>query len=177
LNNNPEFIVVGKFGRTKGVSGEIYINPLTDNPERFKKNIPFWIEDKGEWKKLRIDSVNLSSARPILRLKGIDTPEQAGELTNKFLYVKYSELERLPDGRYYHFDLLGCRVEDTNGKLVGQVFDVEEYPANDILVIKSESKRKYNYPLVRQFVREIKAKDKVIIVEPPGDIFDESDEN
>ena len=33
------YVAVGRFGKTRGVVGEIYIHLLTDNPERFKSEI------------------------------------------------------------------------------------------------------------------------------------------
>ncbi len=41
------------------------------------------------------------------------------------LRVAAADVMPLPDGTYYHYDLIGCEVQDTEGRLIGQVAAVE----------------------------------------------------
>jgi 16S rRNA processing protein RimM len=173
----PEYILVGRIGRTHGVSGELYVNSLTDNPNRFREGSELWIEVNGSWKKIKVDSARLISGKPVVRIEGIDNPEDARELTNSYVYIQESELEELPEGKYYYFSLIGCRVVDADNKVLGRVVEVEIYPANDVLVIESEKGERCLFPIVREFVKEIDVKLKKIVVEPPEGIFDSSDES
>lgn len=176
MTEAPEYIVVGRFGRPRGVSGEIYVNLLTDNPDRLQDGNTFWMESEGGWKKIKIISVKPLSGRPAVKVEGIENPEDAAKLTNSFLYIKEAELPRLPEGKFYHFDLVGCRVVDEKNKAYGSVTGVEEYPANDVLVIESENGGRYLFPIVREYIKEIDTDGKKIVVDPPGGIFDSSDE-
>ena len=45
---------------------------------------------------------------------------------------------KLPEGRYFISDLIGCQVKDTDGKAYGKLTDVLETGANDVYVIKGE---------------------------------------
>jgi 16S rRNA processing protein RimM len=173
----PEYIVVGQFGRLRGLAGEIYINPLTDNPERFQGKEKFWIESEDGWKEIEIEIVSNFSGRPVARVAGIDTPEQARTLANRYLYIESSALGKLPDGRYYYFDLVGCRVTDEKGTDLGTVMEVETYPANDVLVIESSGGTRNYLPVVRVFVKEIEIEKKLIIISPPEGMFDSPDKN
>ena len=173
----PEYIVVGQFGRIHGVAGQIYINPLTDNPERFQKDGKFWIESDEGWKEIEIKVTGNFSGRPIAKIIGVDTPEAAKLMANRYLYIESTALEELPEGRYYHFDLIGCRVKDDKGTEFGTVVEVENYPANDLLVIETpEGKRQY-LPVVRSFVKEVDIEEKLIIISAPEGMFDSPDEN
>jgi len=173
----PEYILVGRIGRTHGVSGELYVNSLTDNPNRFREGNELWIEDGGAWKKIKIESMREISGKPAVRIEGIDNPDDARELINSFIYIKESDLEELPEGKYYYFNLIGCRVVDAANKLLGRVVEVEIYPANDVMVIESEKGERCLFPIVREYVKKIDVKLKKIVVEPPEGIFDSSDEN
>ncbi len=177
LEKTPEYIVVGRFGRTFGVFGEIYINPLTDFPDRFQKGETFWIESETGWEKIRLASVKASHPRPIVSVEGKNNPDDAKKLTNVFLYIEKDKLRKLPDGRYYSFDLIGCQVLDEKGKSYGLVTEVEEYPANDVLVIEAKNGGRYLFPMIREYIREVDTDGKKIIIDPPGGIFDSSDEN
>ncbi len=173
----PEYIAVGRFGRTRGVSGEIYINPLTDFPNRFQKGKTFWIETDDGWKEIKLTSGRKYSNRPAVKVEGKDNPEDVGKLINSFLYIKKDELQKLPDGKYYLFDLVDCRVVDEEDRLYGRVVEVEEYPANDVLVIEAKNGGRYLFPMVREYIKTIDTDGKKIVVDPPEGIFDSSDES
>ncbi len=172
------YVAVGRFGKTRGVAGELYIQLLTDNPGRFESNVQFWVDDgKNGYREIEFDSVKEISGRTVVKVRGIDSPETAKkELTNLFIYVDKAALGKAPEGRYYHFDLVGCRVEDEHKRIYGRVTEVAEYPANDVLVVESEEKKIYYLPLVRQFIKKIDIDDKLIVADPAGGIFGETDE-
>ncbi|HHI03191.1 MAG TPA: hypothetical protein ENL22_06695 [candidate division Zixibacteria bacterium] len=65
----PEYIAVGRFGRIRGVSGEIYINLLTDFPDRFQKGESFWIETENGWKKIKLVSGRHYSNRLAVKIE------------------------------------------------------------------------------------------------------------
>lgn len=177
MNERPEYIVVGRFGRPRGVSGEIYLNPLTDNPERFRKAGIFWIESDDGWKETKITAIRFISGKPAVRIEAIDNSEKARELTNQYLYIKATDLDDLPEGSYYHFDLIGCRIVDLNGNSLGQLVDVERYPANDVWVIESEKGKRSMFPAVKAFIEDVDIEAKLIVINPPEGIFDSPDED
>ncbi len=172
----PEYIAVGRFGKTRGVSGEIYINLLTDFPDRFQKSKSFWIESEDGWKEIKLTSGKLFPKRAAVKLEGINTPEEIRKFTNFFLYIKRDELQKLPEDKFYLFDLVNCRVVDEEENDYGLVVDIEKNPANDLLVIEAKDGGRYLFPMVREFIKEIDTDGKKIVVDPPEGIFDSSDE-
>ena len=177
MKKRPEYIVVGRFGRPRGTSGEIYVNPLTDNPERFKGNETLWIESEDGWKKIKVLSVRFISGRPALRIEASETPEDAKRFTNQYLYIKADELDQLPEGSYYHFDLIGCRVTDTEGKQLGEIVNIESYPANDAWVIETGEGKRILFPAVKKFIVEVDIEKNLVVINPPEGIFDSPDED
>jgi len=179
LNENketPEFIAVGRFGRARGVSGEIYINLLTDYPDRFKKGNSFWIESEEGWKKIKLTSGKPYADRAAVKIEGINTPEEIKRYTNFFLYIKRDELQKLPEDKFYLFDLVDCRVVDEEENDYGRVVEIENNPANDLMVIEAKDGGRYLFPLVREYIKKIDTDGKTIVVDPPEGIFDSSDE-
>ncbi len=177
MTEKPEYIVVGRFGRSRGVSGQIYIHTLTDNPDRFAKDALFWIESNGGWMEIEVVSPEVISGRQVGRIKGISTREEVRKFTNLFLYIRKDELGDLSDGTYYHFDLVGCRVIGSDNTDYGVVAEVEQLPANNILLIKDRDGKEYRLPLVAAYILEVKTDEKEIIIDPPEGIFDSPDEN
>ncbi len=164
-----KFITVGKLGKVRGVKGEIYVTPLTDFPERFVGQKEIFIDNRGQWIKFTIESAFLVSGRPVLKIKGIDNPEEAARLTNCNLAVTENQLVKLPEGTYFIFDLVGCRVFDARtGIFIGELVDVQQQPANDIYVIKKENGDEMVLAAIRQFVKDINIKEKKIIIDQTG---------
>lgn len=72
-----------------------------------------------------------------LRLAGIDDREAAARLRDRFLQVPETDLNPLPSGEYYRFQLLGLMVRASNGRDLGRVVDVLSAPENDVYVARS----------------------------------------
>lgn len=168
-----EFITVGKLGRTRGVHGELYVTPFTDFPERFLDLKEIYVEYRGVWERLVIESSRLVSARPVIRFANVNNPEDAARLTNRILAVTRDQVVKLPEGSFYIFDLVGCRVyEESTGRYLGEVVDVRQYPANDAYVIRRESGDDVLFPVIRQYVKQVDIDQKKIVVDSAG-LFDD----
>lgn len=168
---------MGRFGRTRGVAGEIYVQPLTDFPDRFKGSTTVWVESEKGWEELMLVSSRWLSGKLAVKINGVDCPEEAKRYTGWYLYIKGADLRELPEGEYYHFELVGCHAVDTNGENLGIVTAVEQYPANDVLVIEDKQGKQYLLPMIAAFVAKVDLERKVIHLDPPEGIFESPDEN
>jgi 16S rRNA processing protein RimM len=167
----PEYITVGRFGRPRGVSGEIYIHPATDDPERFRELSDLIVVGEGERTKLYLESVAIIGDRPVVRIKGIDSREKAAKLTNRSIEIPGDLIRSLPEGSYYQFDLVGCAVIGTDGTEYGIVEEILFYPANDLYRIKSDRFGEVLLPVVDRFVIEVDIDGRRIVIEPPEGLF------
>ena len=79
------------------------------------------------------------------------------------LTVPRDALPPLGDGEYYHADLVGLAVVDTNGAAVGTVVAVENFGAGDILEIAKIDRRTFMVPLTPAAVPEIGER---VVVDP-----------
>ncbi|HSG98756.1 MAG TPA: ribosome maturation factor RimM [candidate division Zixibacteria bacterium] len=160
-------IAIGKFGRTRGVQGDIYVIPYGDDPTRFERLGEAILEVDSERTTIEIERGAVYSGRPTLKIKGYDTPEAARALTNRELFIHRESLERLPEGRYYAFELEGCNVTDESGQPIGVVTEVESLPANDLLVIEAPDGTVARLPVVSEFIRRVDIAGKMITAAPP----------
>ena len=136
-DGEPVYLVVGFLRRAHGVHGEIILDLHTDFPERLQSGKKLFI---GEERK----PMTLSGSRPhakgmLLKFKGIETPEEAGQLRNQWVYVKTTELPRLPEGKIYQHELFGFDVVDEGGNSLGELVEIIETGANDVYVVRSQS--------------------------------------
>ena len=100
----------------------------------------------------------------MLKLKGVDTPEQAEDLRDCALHVPEADLHPLPEGEYYRFQVIGLLAVTRDGDEVGRVTEVLETGGNDVYLIKGSGGERL-VPALPQFVSEIDLEAGRMIVE------------
>lgn len=91
--------------------------------------------------------------RPIIRLAGRDSREQAEALRGLDLWVRRSDLPPLGEDEWYAEDLEGCRVVDGERE-VGVVRRMLAYPSCELLAVRAGD-RELLVPLISDAVREV----------------------
>lgn len=129
-------LLVGRIARAHGNKGQVIVNPDTDfADERFKAGATLLVGD--DERPMRITSVRFQQARPVIALEGIDSIEAADALAGTELKVPEETLGELPSGTFYRHDLVGCEVQDTEGRIIGEVAAVEGPIEGSRLVINA----------------------------------------
>jgi 16S rRNA processing protein RimM len=134
------------------VAGEVVVEPLTDDPDRFYR-LSKVILETDERQELQVRSVRRRQARTLIRFNGIENRNQAQSLVGGWLSVSKSELVQLPEDTFFHFELIGMEVYRDNGEYIGSIKEVWTMPANDVWVVAAE--REILIPAVRQIVRVV----------------------
>ena len=145
---DKELLETGEVVSTHGIQGEIKILPWADSPEFLLDFDTFYLNGKP----YGVVSSRVHNTCVLVKLRGIDTPEQATLLRGQTVCVDRSGLS-LPEGTVFIADLIGCRVLDENGTQIGKIKDVLTMPSSDVYVI--EGTKKYMIPAVKEFIREI----------------------
>ena len=170
-----ELVTIGKLGKPYGLTGELYITPATDYPERFIGMKEVYVSNQGDWQVHKVRSAGFVGRRPVILLQGINNPEEAARFTNRELGVPRSEMVELPADTWFVHDLVGCEVySSSSGRLMGKVKDVLSFPANDVYVISTVADREVMLPVVTEFIIEIDTKRNRIVVKTSG-FLDEED--
>ena len=166
---SENLIVVGKLGRSRGLHGDIYVTPETDFPERFNGLKEIYVQNRDGWKKMPLERTDFISGRPVLKFEGIDNPEEIARLTNRLLAVPRDRLVELPEDTFYIFDLIGCNVfQEGSEELIGEIVNVEQYPGNDVYVVRTTNDREILFPATKECIRSIDTDNRKIIVNGPG---------
>ncbi|MFH1810910.1 MAG: ribosome maturation factor RimM [Pseudomonadota bacterium] len=87
----------------------------------------------------------------LLTLDGIDSRDAAEALHGAELRVARAALPPTDDDEYYAIDLVGCRVVDAQGTELGQVSQVSDNGAQDLLHVEA-SGGEWLLPLVDAYV-------------------------
>ena len=162
-------MTVGRLGRPRGLSGEIFVTPLTDFPERFVNIEEIFVSSKNDWEKKKVVSSKFVSGRPVLLFENINSPEQAARLTNRYLAVPKSMVMELPEGSNYIYDLIGCEViNEKTGEAIGRITEVELFPANDVYTIETNNGNIKSLPAIDRYVKKVDTDSRKVFVDPSG---------
>lgn len=129
-----QLVEVGIFGAPHGVRGELRLKSFTAYPATIADYAPLTSEDGKR-------SFKIKSLRPIkddmlvVSIEGIADRDAAETLTNLRLFVPRVQLPPPDEEEYYHADLIGLKVENSNGLAIGYVTAVHDFGAGDILDI------------------------------------------
>ena len=167
-----QFLEVGRIVGTHGIRGELRVDPWCDSPDflsGFKKL--YFDEGKTSLK---------SKARPhknivLLRLEGVETIDDAEKLRGKVLYIDRDDA-RLPEGKNFVQDLIGCRVVDADdaSKEYGEIADVFKTGANDVYAVKNPS-GEFLVPVIDEVVVEKDIDGGVVRIRPMKGLFGDED--
>ena len=115
-----QFLQVGVITSPHGVRGEVKVFPTTDDVTRFKKLKEVILEEKRGQRTLAVEKVKFFKNMVILKLKGVDSMNDAELLRNVPLLVSRENAVKLKPGEYFICDLIGLQVSDEEGKFLKQ---------------------------------------------------------
>jgi 16S rRNA processing protein RimM len=107
-----------------------------------------------------------------LALEGVDGREAAEALRGRLVQAGVDQLGPLEAGEYYQYELVGCRVEDGAGRVLGVVQGIWETGAPDVLVVVDAGQRELLIPAVREILREVDVAGRRITIEAPPGLLD-----
>ena len=96
-----EYFEIGQIVNTSGLKGVIKVNPYTDDVTKFEYFKKVLVEKKKELIEYEIEEVRYQKNQVLLKLKGIDTIEEAEKLKNCLIKVHRSDEPDLPEDTYY----------------------------------------------------------------------------
>ena len=154
---------VGQIVNTYGIKGYIKVNPLVDNNSQFEDFKVLYILQNKQLKELQVENVKYSKNQVLLKLKGIETIEQAEELRNYYLQAKRSDI-KLKEGAHFIVDLIGLEVYTEEGEVLGKIIDVLQPGANDVYIVENKSKKEILLPAIPDVVKKIDIDGKKMII-------------
>lgn len=152
--------------RARGIRGEIAADGMGTRLSRFDELKRCTLYGPGgKERAVEIESVWEHRNHPVFKFRGIDTMTAAEELQGYELRIPMAERAPVPEGEYFHSDLLDCQVVERDGTVLGAVTAWEEFGGSGILVVTGE--KELMIPFARKFLVEIDVAGKRIVVDLP----------
>ena len=158
-------ITVGRIISLHGVAGAVKAQVMSDVAHRF---------DPGQVLHIRSEPYAIMSSTPIpkgqvlLKFHGIDSITAAQGFLGELVTVPEALVPPLPEGEYFHFQLVGLRVSTEEGENLGRLTEILETGSNDVYIVSGDS-GELLIPALAEVIREVQVAEGTMIVRlPPG---------
>jgi 16S rRNA processing protein RimM len=158
----PDYLIVGYLRRAHGVRGEMVMEIHTDFPERLKPETKVFVGK--DYQPMTIATARNHSEGLLIKLNGIDAPEEAARYRNQLVYVTAADRPPLPKGQFYVHELIGFEVVDEEDGLIGKLTEILQTGANDVYVVTRPDASEVLLPVIPSVVLEIDADRRLIRV-------------
>lgn len=159
-----KYLEIGQIVNTFGIKGEVKVNPFTEDITKFERLDKILLEKSNKQTSYEIENVKYHKNTVILKLKGVNTPEEAELLRNSHIKINREDEEDLPEGTYYIADLIGLEVYTDENVKLGTVDDIYNHGSSDIYVVKNELGKQILLPAIKDVVKQVDLENKRIIV-------------
>lgn len=152
--------VLGKVSTAFGIKGWVkvysYTDPLTNILE-----YPIWfIRKDGQWKEFKVLQGKPQGKGLVAFLQGINDRDLALSLSQCEVGVPEEQLPELDEDEHYWFQLIGQKVVNTDGVLLGQVKELfDSGGGNQVMAVQpcegSIDQQQRLLPWVDQYILEV----------------------
>ena len=155
-----EYLRIGIITRPHGIRGALKVQPLSEDLERYKGLREAYLERRGAYERVEVSDVSVQPDAVYMTISVCSDRSTAETLRGHYISVDREHAVKLPEGRYFVADMIGCEVYDTNGAYCGRLTDVLETGANDVYVIKGE--KRLMIPALKKLLKEVDVANKRI---------------
>lgn len=136
------YIEAGEIVTTHGVRGEVKVLSWLDSPEMLCEFDRCQISGR----EYVMDSVRVQKTCNLVKLRGVDTMEDAQKLRGKTMELYREDIS---DELIFAAELVDVEVY-ADGARIGKIKEVLDYPGNSVYVVQGE--REYLIPAVKEFI-------------------------
>ena len=165
-----EYLLLGYITDAFSLDGTFKILSKTDfASKRYAKGKEVFLYQPNTKQRMTVivESYRKNGQFDFVKVQGVNSKKEA-------LEFKGYEVQALKDYQivdkdtYYYVDLVGCKVMDEKGTILGEVSQVEEFPAQLTLRVKRKGQEDFFVPFIKAFIRRVDISKKEIEINVIG---------
>jgi 16S rRNA processing protein RimM len=143
------------------------VRPYSEVIRTLEPNSAVWLGP--EQRPARVHSLRPHRTGFLLYLHGCGDRETAEAFRDHELQVRLQDTAPLPEGVYYHWQILGLQVLTEEGQPLGEVVEILETGANDVYVVRDAQGGETLLPAIGSVIIQVDESAGKIVVRPlPG---------
>ena len=167
-NDHDEHTWIATIVGAHGIKGAVRARYVTNTPDYYLKEKLFFLEKEGILSTLNIISINKSKNCWIIRFDEIHSRNDAEVIKGCRLLLPDDHLRPLEANEFFLHKIIGCRVEDQKGQILGKITNILETGANNVYEV-SDGSSVFLVPDVPHVVLDMNVETKRMVIDPlPG---------
>ena len=155
MQDESDFIVIGKLVGVDGIKGWFKILSFTRPRENIFTYSPWLIKQNGDWQGMQLSEGKPHGKGLIASIEEITDRNEAMAFVGSEIAIKRNQLAETKEGEYYWHDLLNLQVINGQNEILGVVTELLETGANDVLVVEVD-KQRHLIPYVKDvYIKDI----------------------
>jgi 16S rRNA processing protein RimM len=149
----PEYLVVGRIVRPHGVRGALIVEPLSSLIRSIEPNSQVFFGDPPTEE--TILQIRPHRHRYLITIPDCTSREQADRFRGLEIRLPFEQVEPLPEGQFYYWQILGLKVTTSDGQHLGEVVQILETGANDVYIVRDQEGQDQLIPAINQVIKRI----------------------
>ena len=160
MSSQEALVVLGRIVGAHALRGEVRVRFFGDGPGQLlnAERVYLGMDDTRPQDAKPRDVKRTGTGRSgevRLLLEGVSDRNGADALKGRFVFGELADLPTLGDDEFYWHELAGFDVFADDGQRIGQVRELWETGAHDVLVVDTEDGRQVLLPTAREFMTRI----------------------
>jgi 16S rRNA processing protein RimM len=138
------YVELGKLVGVWGVKGWVKLHSYTRNRADISQYKTWYLQkpgSKGDPTPIAVLNCREQGQGMVVQFDDVNDRDQAMAMSGQMIFVKQSDLPKLPKGEFYWQQLIGLTVKNET-VTIGKVSSILETGANDVLVCKNANEGK-----------------------------------
>lgn len=161
-------IIVG----VKGLRGEVRVKSFTEAPEDVAAYGPLTASDG---RTITLSVVNVLEDVVIATIDGVADRTAAEALKGLELFVDRAVLPETDADTYYHADLIGLAVENTDGEKVGKISAFYNFGGGDVMEVTAAGRNDTGFlPFNAEVIVKVDIPGGKVVITPSPGLFEDA---
>lgn len=161
---DPEHLIVGRIAAAHGSHGEFRLAPIASHREQLEALKTVYLGEEREPHQVR--GVRFQHNDIVVKVADFHGADDVVSRKGWLVRIDTADAIPLPEGEYYHYQLIGLDVFDEEGRPLGRLAQIIETGANDVYVVIGPE-GEVLLPAIAQVIREIDLEGRRMVVAPP----------
>jgi 16S rRNA processing protein RimM len=167
--SEDELLLIGRVAGSFGIRGQLKVVALTANIDHIQRKARTIYLGPRQTEHRLISVLEHKPGLLIMTIDRVTSREAADELRGSDVSIRETDAAPLEEGEYFLHSLYGLKVLTDTGEEIGQVREVIETGANDVLVVSRPEGGEALIPVIQDVVRELDVEGGRIVIHPiPG---------
>ncbi len=163
-------VPVGKIVRAHGIKGSVKVYPYGDTLQSTKKGDKLFLEFDSQ--PVTLSKIQRQKNCWIVTFEEVCDRNAAERLVGNEIWVPEEHLPKLGPNEYYYYQLIGMKVQNTDGRDLGVLRHIIETGANDVYVVESHD-GEILIPALDHVVLKVDIQRNLMVVNPPEGLIED----